>query len=200
MELIAEIQRAGIGVGFGNPHEGGYLMQQDPGEFAQLVAILMERKPKTFLQVGSAAGGCERFICEKVGVEVLHIMDLGVHPEFPTWTTKNKPALEARGVKVKEYIGDSHDDAAEEWLAQNGLKYDLIGIDGDHTPCGARMDWKLITPCLRPGTLVWLHDTHPVKMAPFNTGAVEVFAKLKERHKVLLDVQDEFGIGLVEIV
>lgn len=200
MGLIEMIQRAGIADGFNSPYSGGYLMQQDPGEFAQLVAILKERKPKTYLQVGSAAGGAERFICEMTGIKTLHIMDMGDHPEFPTWREKNRPALEAQGVAIKEYIGDSHDEAADEWLDQNGLKYDLIGIDGDHTPAGARMDWKLITPCLRPGTLVWLHDIAAEKMRPCDAGADEVFRKLKERHKVLLDVQDVFGIGLVEIV
>lgn len=200
MSLIAEIERAGIADGFGSKHMGGYRMQQAPSEFAHLVRILMDRKPKTYLQVGSAAGGSERFICEKVGIKTLHIIDYGDHPEFPIWQTVNRPALQAQGVAVLEHIGDSHDEAAEEFLAHHGLKYDLIGIDGDHTPAGARMDWKLIEPCLRPGTLVWLHDTYTDAMRPCDAGAGEVFDKLKERHKVLLDVNEVFGIGLVEIV
>lgn len=200
MTLIEEIQKAGIGDGFGSPHMGEYRMQQDEREFAQLVRALMDRKPKTYLQVGSAAGGSERFICEKVGIKTLHIIDYGNHPEFPIWQMVNKPALQAQGVTILEHIGDSHDEAAEAFLARHGLKYDLIGIDGDHTPAGARMDWELITPCLRPGALVWMHDIDHTKMRPCDNGAHEVWQKLKERHKVIVEALGTFGIGMVEIV
>lgn len=199
-DLIEKIQKAGIADGFLSPHVGPYAIQQDPEEFAELVAILMERQPKTYLQVGSAAGGSERFICENAGVKTLHIIDLGEHPEFPTWRNVNRPALEAQGVSITEHLGDSHDEAAEDFLAHFGLKYDLIGIDGDHTPAGVRMDWKLITPCLKPGALVWFHDTHFENMRPCDNGAWEVFSQVALRHRVLLDVRKMFGIGLVEIV
>jgi cephalosporin hydroxylase len=200
MTLIEQIQQAGIADGFGSPYMGAYAMQQDPGEFAQLVQILMDKKPQNYLQVGSAAGGSERFICERAGIKDLTIMDLGTHPEFHIWREVNRPALEAQGVTVTEFLGDSHSDEAEAFLATQNRKYDLIGIDGDHTPAGARMDWKLIVPCLKPGTLVWLHDTNAANMRPCDNGAWEVFEKLMERHIVLLDVREVFGIGLVEIV
>lgn len=199
MTLIEQIQQAGIAEGFGSQYTGPYKMQQDPGEFAQLVAILKDRKPQSYLQVGSAAGGSERFICEQVGIKHLYIVDMGDHPEFPTWREVNGPALQSQGVTIVEHIGDSHDEAAEVFVKMVG-KVDLVGIDGDHTPAGARMDWELIIPCLRPGTLVWLHDVATHNMRPCDAGAGEVFEKLKERHKVLLDVQDMYGIGLVEIV
>jgi len=153
----------------------------------------------SYLQIGSAAGGSERFICEKLGIENLYIVDMGDHPEFSTWREVNKPALENACVSVVEFIGDSHSDEAEAFVKSIG-KMDLIGIDGDHTPAGAAMDWELIVPALRPGTLVWIHDTHTANMRACDAGAGEVFAKLKERHKVLLDVQDVFGIGLVKII
>lgn len=197
--LIGEIRRAGVAEGFNSPYMGEYRMQQDPGEFAQLVQILIDRKPQTYLQVGSAAGGSERFICEKAGIKTLHIIDYGDHPEFHIWREVNRPALEAQGVAVLEFIGDSHSEEAEEFLTHHGLKYDLIGIDGDHTPAGARMDWKLIEPCLKPGALVWLHDIDHTKMRPCDNGAFEVWEKLKARHTVLLEAVGTFGIGLVEI-
>ncbi len=129
----------------------------------------------------------------------LFIVDMGDHPEVPVWREVNKPALEEYGVSVVEFIGDSHSDEAEAFVKSSG-KMDLIGIDGDHTPAGARMDWELIIPALRPGTLVWLHDIATANMRACDAGAGEVWEKLKEWHKVLLDVQDVFGIGLVEIV
>ena len=174
-------------------------MQQDTGEFAQLIEALQGRPIANYLQVGSAAGGSERFICEATGCKALTIMDLGTHPEFQVWREVNRPALEAQGVTVTEWLGDSHSDEAEEFIATQG-KFDLIGIDGDHTPAGARMDWKLIEPCLKPGSLVWLHDIDYTKMRPCDNGAFEVWTELKKQHKVLVEAIGTFGIGMVEIV
>lgn len=210
--LVDQIKKAGVAGGFGSSHSWSYRIQQDPGELAQLIEALrnwmnpgdvpeaFRRRIESYLQIGSAAGGTERFICEHLAVKRLTIMDLGQHPEFHVWREKNRPALEVRGVQVTEYIGDTHEDAADEWLRKNGTKYDLIGIDGDHTPAGVRMDWKLIMPCLKPGSLVFLHDIHAEKMRLREQGGWEVWCKLKERHKVLLDVREAYGIGLVEIV
>jgi hypothetical protein len=198
--LIAEIRRAGVAQGFRSPYEGPYRMQQDPGELAQLLTALKDRTINTYLQVGSAAGGTERFICEWAQIKILHIIDTGDHPEFYVWRNTNRPALEAQGVAILEHIGSSHDEEAEEFLAKHGLKYDLIGLDGDHTPAGVRMDWKLIEPCLKPGALVWLHDIDHTKMRPCDNGPWEVWCELKKRHKVLVEAMGTFGIGLVEIV
>ena len=200
MGLIEQIQQAGTANGFGSELiGGGYRMQQSPEEFAQLIEALRGKPINNYLQVGSAAGGSERFICETVGIKSLTIMDLGTHEEFPIWQTVNKPALEAQGVTITQWLGDSHSDEAEYFIDTQG-KFDLIGIDGDHTPAGARMDWKLITPCLRPSSLVWIHDIDHTKMRPCDNGAYEVWTELKKQHKVLVEALGHFGIGLVEIV
>lgn len=200
VQLMEDIKAAGLAEkGFSDDGTiGGYLMQQHPGEFAALVLALMGRPIKTYLQVGSAAGGCERFLCERLGIPHLTIIDMGDHPQFPTWQNQNKPALLAQGVDVVEHIGDSHDEAAADFLTRMG-KYDLIGIDGDHTPAGVRMDWELIAPKLRPGSLVWMHDINHAFMRTRDNGPWEVWCKLKARHKVLLETLERFGIGLLEI-
>lgn len=210
-DMIEAIRLAGLAeASFGKGKVGGYLMQQDPEEFAELVLALESiASPRynpgegfrigSYLQVGSAAGGCERFICERLKIPRLTIIDIGDHPQFPTWRYVNKPALQAAGVEVVEHIGDSHDEAAAEFLATQG-KFDLVGIDGDHTPAGVRMDWELVTPCLKPGTLVWFHDINHEFMRARDNGPWEVWEKLKARHKVHLETLRKFGIGLLEIV
>lgn len=202
MTLTEEINKLGSDhiPTFGGEFEGGYHVQQDPGELAGLVEALMRRKLETYLQIGCAAGGTERFICEKVGIKDFAVIDIGQHPKFPVWVSHNKPALQAQGVKVSEHIGDSHDEAAEAFLAARGVKYDLIGIDGDHSPAGVRMDWALITPYLKPGALVWFHDINSAGLPIGQQGALEVWEKLKGRHVVVYETFAKFGIGLVEIV
>lgn len=185
---------------FGGDFEGGYHIQQDPGELVALVEALIPRKIETYLQIGCAAGGTERYLCEKLGIKDFTVIDIGQHPKFPVWLKQNKPDLMAQGVKVSEHIGDSHDEAADAFLAAQGKKFDLIGIDGDHSPAGVRMDWVLIIPFLKPGTLVWFHDINADKLPSGQQGAMEVWEKLKGRHNVILEVMDKFGIGLVEII
>lgn len=199
MNMIDQIHKAGLADGFNNPNVGPYAIQQEPVEFAQLVEILRQRFIHTYLQVGSAAGGSERFICEKANVKTLHIIDLGTHEHHRIWQEVNRPALVAQGVEIMEHWGDSHEEPAEQFLAEHGLKYDLIGIDGEHTPAGVRMDWKLIEPCLKPGALVFLHDIAHLNQRLCDHGPWEVWCKLKERHKVLLESLTGFGIGLIEV-
>ncbi len=201
MTLVEEISALGSGdhVGFGGDFTGGYHLQQNPEEFAELIEALQGRTIRNYLQVGSAAGGTERFLCEKLGIQAMTIIDLGEHPQFHVWREVNRPALEAKGVVVHEYLGDSHEEGAEEFVA--GLpKFDLIGIDGDHTPAGVRMDWQLITPLLRPGSLVWFHDTNAAYMRTRDNGPWEVCQKLKERHKLVMETARKFGITLFEVI
>jgi len=198
---------------FGGDFEGGYHIQQDAGELAALVGALhawmdpdrgaparFRRPINSYLQIGCAAGGTERYLCEKLGIKDFTVIDIGEHPKFQVWSNQNKPDLMAQGVKVSEHIGDSHDEAAEAFLAAQGKKFDLIGIDGDHSPAGVRMDWAMIIPYLKPGALVWFHDINSVGLPLGKQGALEVWEKLKGRHNVILEVMDKFGIGLVEIV
>ena len=195
-ELVAAINKAGTSdPWFGGSNVGGYCIQQDPAEFAELVLALQGKPIKSYLQVGSAAGGSERFLCEQLGIRSLTIIDRGDHIQFPIWQNQNKLALQNLGVEVTEHIGDSHDEEAERFLEYRG-PFDLVGIDGDHSPAGVRMDWELVAPCLRPGSVVWLHDCC-VKRAN-DYGPWEVSEKLRSTHKMLLDTQ-VFGIRVFEI-
>lgn len=184
---------------FGGKFEGGYHIQQNPAEFADLVRALKGRAIQSYLQIGSAAGGTERFLCEYVGIRELAIIDDGQHPNFHIWTDVNRRALEAQGVKVSQHIGDSHDQEAGEFLARYGKTFDLIGIDGDHTPTGVRMDWKLIEPYLKAGMLVWFHDLSSKFLPPGQRGGKEVWDIVSKRHKVILETYRHCGIGMLEI-
>lgn len=189
---------------FGFPcRPDGYHIQQDPTELAHLLYTLIEaftnheRIPRNYLGIGIAAGGTERLIVESLSLPHISIIDDGTHPRFPIWRGQNSRKLSASGVTIAQYIGDSHGKGAEDFLTFGGKIFDIVGIDGDHTPAGVRMDWALIRPFVQPGTLVWFHDIACLDAG--QSGAAELWASLKKLYKVHLDIGTKFGIGLIEI-
>ena len=203
-QLIKEIEEAGSSdLEFGGSWVGGYHIQQDPSEFADLILCLEANMRKAaklrYLQVGSAAGGCERFIMEKLKMNSLTIIDDGKHFQFEWWNKVNRKKLQEQGFEISEHIGDSHEEAADEFLKKQGRKYDLIGIDGDHSACGARLDWLLVEPYIQEGTLIWLHDLHVQRV--HDQGPWELWSKLKSKpnFEVRLETMKNFGIGLIQV-
>lgn len=184
---------------FGGKFEGGYHIQQNPREFAELLTLLKGRAIQSYLQIGSAAGGAERLLCEVVGIRELTIIDDGAHPKFPVWRDTNKPALVARGVHVAEYVGNSHESGAREFLMEGGKTFDLIGIDGDHTTIGVRMDWDLIQPYAKPGTIVWFHDLSDRFLEEGMRGPKDLWDVVTKQHKILLETYHHCGIGMLEM-
>lgn len=183
---------------FGGTWTGGYHIQQDPEEFAQLLSVLQKEGVATYLQIGIAAGGSERYIAEACDIAGLVVIDDGRHPNNRVWRSQNKPAIEGRDVKVTEFIGNSHAQSAHDFLGTlEGSKFSLIGIDGDHSPGGVRLDWELIQPYIGNKGLVWLHDIHLA--IPGQTGARELWQHLKKdsRFEVILETSGRFGIGLL---
>ena len=188
---------------FGGTWTGGYHIQQDPEEFADLL-LALDRVGgvNSYLQIGIAAGGAERVLCEYLqpsSLERLTVMDDGRHPNNRVWRTQNKLAIELAEIRVTEFVGNSHGNEAIRFLTEEhpDSLYDLIGIDGDHSPAGVRMDWALVQPFIRAGTLVFLHD---IKIAiAGETGARELWEKLKvdPAFEVMLETDGKFGIGLV---
>lgn len=178
-------------------YSGGYFIQQDPEEFAKLISVLRDHAPyHTMLSIGIAAGGNDRFIVESVDIKQAVVMDDGKHWNHKVWKDKNRAKVAAR-IPLHEHIGNSHSKGASAFLKGLGMKFNLVGIDGDHTPAGVRMDWEMIQPYLAPGAIVWLHDI--AMKEPGQTGAAELWYELRRHHKVLLETRKKFGIGVVQV-
>ena len=175
-------------------HVGGYNIQQDPEELAGLVQCLQYHNEikllKSYLSIGVAAGGTDRFICESLGVEKFYCIDNDKHKKRYVWKAMNKPTFPC---EVAEYVGDSHDEGAEQFLSACNVDFDLIGIDGDHSPLGVRLDWILIEPYLKKGTLVWFHDIAVCQ------GVMEIWEKLSSQFEVVFSTKESYGIGVIKV-
>lgn len=142
--------------GNGYTHEGGLSLQQNPDELASLCVFLRERRPfENYMEIGSASGGTCYVLSKEVGFKNTLSLDDGRHP---------RAAEQARNFSqvpnVKQFIGDSHTEAAVDFLRKNVAgKLDVSFIDGDHSYEGVWQDVNLTLPFCRPGTLVIFHDT-----------------------------------------
>ena len=68
------------------------------------------------------------------------------------------------GDQLRMAIGDSHDPLMREAVAER--RYDLIFVDGDHSPTGVRQDWTLYHSLVRPGGWMAFHDITPDTQHP----------------------------------
>lgn len=157
-DLISKINECGIL----DPEMGGkyglYRIQQNPIEFANYVYLLKQKFPHgipVYLQIGLAGGGDLRFLSEHVGFKKCITIDLNVFDN----DIRN---INTRGFadKLVSYWGDSHSDECKNWLnvVLGDQKIDACFIDGDHSYRGILMDYELVLPYCRPGSLMSFHD------------------------------------------
>lgn len=146
---------------FGGTNYGGYLLQQNPSEFASLVMLLKKQGPfNYYVEIGSASGGNLRFIFENVGFyKAISFDDCmhrhSVHQSGNWWHFSEK---------LTRYVGDSHRQDASNLLSRwiDGRVIDCAFIDGDHSVDGVLKDFSMLRPHLTARSLVIFHDTHSI--------------------------------------
>jgi hypothetical protein len=162
--LVRKIREAG------SSHEGffrypvredGLYLQQDPEEFAAFVHFMATEvgEADVTLDIGIASGGQTKFLRDHFRARQTLIVDNGEHEMFPHWA-RIKPMVQSE--IVLEMISDSHAPAVREALAPWRGKVDFAFVDGDHSYRGLRQDIFLVTPLLREGAIMALHDTAAV--------------------------------------
>lgn len=79
---------------FGGEWEGGYQLQQNPPEITD---ALQDRKFENYLEIGVAAAGLTRTLCDRLSIGNVHTMDLGVHDSIPAAYKENIANLKNNG-------------------------------------------------------------------------------------------------------
>lgn len=146
---------------FGGVNHGGYLLQQNPSEFASLIFFLKKQGPfNYYVEIGSASGGNLRFVYENVGFHKAISFDDMMHPHAVHQAGNSWHFAE----RLTKYVGDSHRDEAskllERWLS--GRVIDCAFIDGDHSVDGVLKDFAMLRPHLNSRSLLIFHDTHSI--------------------------------------
>lgn len=186
---------------FGGNYTGGYLIQQNPDEFANLVCFLKNIDISVYCEIGSASGGNIRFIWENVGFKSAIVIDDMSHPHH-NFQASNYSGFESCLIKIE---GDSHSEEVKNELYKHknmftSQKNKVFFIDGDHYYSGVMKDFELLLPLMCSGDIIIFHDT----VACYNDvgGAFRAILNehpVKKLHEFIGDMKP-LGIGVISFL
>lgn len=189
---------------------GNYLFNafQVPSELVALGEILVELRPRTALEIGTARGGT-LFFLTRLAVPRATIVSVDLEGGkfgggYPPRRQRFYRRLARRGQRLCLLQGDSHSSEMLERVkaALEGQLLDYLFIDGDHTYEGVQKDFEMYAPLVRRGGIIALHDV--VEHPPASGSEVSAFwLKIKShyRSKELIEnpTQGWAGIGILYV-
>lgn len=140
---------------------------QNLPEIRQLLDLLVVRKPKRVLEIGTANGGTLFLLCRAADPDAKIVsVDLPggwFGGGYPKWKTTLYQRFTGANQELHLLRADSHN--AQTFASVEGLlggrMFDFIFIDGDHTYEGVRQDYEQYRKLLAPGGVIGFHDIVP---------------------------------------
>jgi hypothetical protein len=127
---------------FGGNFTGGFYIQQNPKEIADVINFLKDKNIKTYCEIGTAACGLVRLMDHALGLDEITIIDDGKHDRFEH-AKKNLSHVKAR---LRQCIANTYSKEARMFLADINRKFDVVFIDAGHKMNDVRNDFKLVYP------------------------------------------------------
>ena len=186
-------------------------LQSGLGDSAYLLyGFVRAAKPKVVVEIGSARGRSTCFMglaLKENGAGNLYAID----PHTKTaWNDadsvdtydilkSNITALELTG--IVEILKSTSNEIANTW----NLSIDILFIDGDHSYEGAKRDWDLFSPFVRPFGSVVFHDTlwdlNPdPRYARPDMGVPRLVDELREQGYPVITLDQNFGVSVIQPV
>jgi predicted O-methyltransferase YrrM len=176
---------------------GDLKLQQVPEEYSSVILKILEKEPKSYLEIGIGNGGSWMTFSHinKKSLLVSHAVD-------------NLSYYQAIGQKIeeiefiKDFLSKDIEDVeffnmnSDQYLLNCKTKYDVIFIDGDHSYEGVKSDYINSIPLLNKDGIMIFHDIASIG-AP---GVVQFWKEIKNSHK-----SEEFiygntcGMGIIKI-
>jgi cephalosporin hydroxylase len=136
-------------------------------EFVPLIALVRRLRPRTVVEIGTAAGGSFYAWCAVADSTARVIsIDLPGGSFGGGYAEADIPRLRSygrAGQRLSFIRADSHLESTRERVsaALDGEPINFLMIDGDHTYDGVRRDFELYAPLLAPKGTVAFHDIVP---------------------------------------
>jgi glycosyltransferase involved in cell wall biosynthesis/23S rRNA U2552 (ribose-2'-O)-methylase RlmE/FtsJ len=185
---------------------------QKVSELAQLVKLLDNRRPRTVVEIGSAAGGTFWLWCQLAHPKALLVSidlpggDYGGSDKqlletlgFDRYGPRRSLAKHLKENQTGRFIqADSQLESTrlklEAYLA--GRKIDLLMIDADHAYQGVKRDFELYQPLVVEDGLTVFHDILPHNKVRVNQ-VHKLWAEIKHgyRHVEFASPREEWGWG-----
>ena len=170
------------------------LCTQYRGEFSQLLDLMLQFQPRTFLELGTHYGGTlyQWLMFAPVGGKVVAVDDYHINNSlYDKWR---------RGRILRWYLGKTQDAEIVEKVREEG-PFDFLFIDADHAYHAALTDWNNYSTMMNPNkdTLIAFHDIIPHK----NTEVDRLWNEIKGHYEHWEFVEDKeqsgCGIGVLRI-
>ena len=179
---------------------GVFNPQQVSSEFKRLLKIVVEKKPKIILEIGTANGGSLFSWCKLLSLDATIIsVDLPAGDfggGYPEWKIPFYNAFTKKGQALYLVRADSHKIETVEQVKKilNGNMLDFLFIDGDHTYEGVKKDFELFSPFVKKGGFVAFHDVaiHPAELDCFvHYFWVEIQKEYRDKTEEIIENQKQ---------
>jgi predicted O-methyltransferase YrrM len=178
-----------------------------------LYGLVRSMRPDVCVEIGSARGKSACYIGMALK-ENRRGRLYAIDPHCPTaWNDVDIDTAEYFRTNISKLglseqvimIRSTSEEAAREWQRP----IDLIFIDGDHSYSGAKRDWELFAPHVRPFGIVVFHDTMwelMWELPPWreyfraDMGVPRLVDELREQGFQVLTIDQDCGVSIVQPV
>ncbi len=175
----------------------GWWLLTQAHDFWDLIDKINPIKPKTILELGTNHGGSSVFWDHIVGPQGQVVtVDHPLLPDHhPVSLYDEKYCSYSRVSDLTQMLGDTHQPETLEKV--KGLlkePVDFLYIDGDHAYAGAKLDYEMYGPLVRPGGIIGMDD---IISMPDTVG--KAWEEIPGEKILLQNHKDSRGIGVVYV-
>ncbi|MBC8029384.1 MAG: class I SAM-dependent methyltransferase [Pyrinomonadaceae bacterium] len=183
--------------------------QSGLGDSAYLLyALVKSSKPTVVVEIGSARGRSTCFMAmalKENGSGKLYAIDPHTQTDWNDAESVNtfeilKSNVASLGLEgFVEICRNTSIEVARSWKSS----IDILFIDGDHSYEGAKRDWELFSPFVKPFGSVVFHDTlwdlkPDPKYARPDMGVPRLVDELREQGYPVITLDQDFGVSMVQ--
>lgn len=177
---------------------------QRRSEIVPLAELVQAHHPRVILEIGTCKGGT-LYIWSRINPDAELIVSLDLPEELGGYRARRRKLYEEFAYDrlpgtIRLLQRDSHAASTLDELKGilGGRPIDFLWIDADHSYEGAKKDYEMYSPLVRPGGLIAFHD-----IATRAKGAAvhRLWAELKTQHRCreFQELRDYMGVGVVNV-